>query len=202
MVGTQLQHDIHALLQLNVKLNGSILGMKAVPAAITLRGEAISNFEHAFHNATTIYNDGPGPVHGLTVSAAVASSNNLRINVSLHGLPLNGSTFEPGDTALLDITVTASRPLQHTFLIEIRSSQGTILSVVVRLYIAQILPSISVEPPTVNARVVRGTSKVFEFNVTNLGRTTAHNVRALLPPTNLISFISFGKQQQQEQNEH
>ena len=46
--------------------------------------------------------------------------------------------------------------------------------------------------------MVRGTSKVFEFNVTNLGRTTAHNVRALLPPTNLISFISFGKQQQQQ----
>ena len=96
--------------------------MKAVPATITLRGEAISDFEHTFHNATTIYNDGPGSLHvrELTASVAVAGNNNIRVNVSLHGLPSNG-LVTPGDTALLDITVTASQPLQHAFLIEIRS---------------------------------------------------------------------------------
>ena len=47
-----------------------------------------------------------------------------------------------------------------------------------------------------NTRIIRGISRVNEFNVPNIGRTVASDVQSILPNTNLISYISFGSSQQ------
>ena len=62
----------------------------------------------------------------------------------------------------------------------------------VSFQIEPILPTFLIQPSSVNTRIVKGRSRVFEFNVTNTGRTVANAVRPLLPNTDIISFISFG----------
>ena len=116
--------------------------MKAIPGVIALNGEAISDFQSTFSNATVIHNDGPATLNGLTISQ-ILNPRAFSVNVSLHGIPSNGS-FEPGDTVSMDIQVTASRPLRSVFPIELSTTQGTTLQLFVHLYIAQILPTFSI----------------------------------------------------------
>ena len=176
----------------------SFLGMKAVPRVISLKGETMNNFKNTFYNATTIYNDGPAALSGLTAIALVTRED-VHVIASLKNVPSNGSIV-PGIVIQMDITVTASLPLQHTFTIKIRSSQNATLQVIVQLYIAQILPSFLIEPSSINTRIIIGGSRVFQFNITNVGRATANNVQIILPSTSIISFISFGKEHQNGSN--
>ena len=168
------------------------LGMRSVPGRITLDGEAVSAFERTFHNATFIHNDGPGPLNGITTSVALPNTGDVRVEIFLRG----NSTLLPGEQLAMDIEVAASRPLSGVFLIVVEAIEGTMLQLITTLRIEPILPSLSIDPASLNARIVRGSSRIFEFNVTNVGRTTAHNVGSILPDTSLISFISFGNVQQ------
>lgn len=175
-----------------------ILGMRSVPERVTLNGEAVSVFERTFHNATIIHNDGPGPLTGITTAVVLPNTGDIDVSVEifLRGLSFN-STLMPGEQKAMDIEVTASRPLSGVFLIIVETREGTRLQLITSLQIEQVLPSLSIDPASINARIVRGRSRIFEFNVTNVGRTTAHNVGTIFPNTNsLISFISFGNVQQ------
>ena len=138
-----------------------------------------------------ILNDGPEALSGLTAIALV-NSEDLNVIASFQNVPSNGS-IAPGNAIQMDITVTASQPVQHTFTIEIHSFQNTTVELIVQLYVAQILPSFLIEPSSINTRIIRGSSRVLQFNITNVGRATANNVKAILPSTNIISFISFGQ---------
>ena len=169
----------------------SFLGMKAMPRVVSLRGETMNSFMDTFHNATTILNDGPEALSGLTAIALI-NSEDLNVIASFQNVPSNGS-IAPGNAIQMDITVTASQPVQHTFTIEIHSFQNTTVELIVQLYVAQILPSFLIEPSSINTRIIRGSSRVLQFNITNVGRATANNVQAILPSTNIISFISFGQ---------
>ena len=60
------------------------------------------------------------------------------------------------------------------------------------------MPSLLVTPPSVNARIIRGLSRIFYFNVSNDRTVTPNNVQAALPTKTFISFISFGNKQQKE----
>ena len=98
----------------------------------------------------------------------------------------------------MNINIETTGPFDAVFPIRLETMEGTTLYLSVNLRIAQILPSFVVSPPSVNARIIRGRSNIFQFNVTNIGRVEATSVRALLPTTDFISFISFGTQQQAE----
>ena len=175
------------------------LGMRATPRTITLYGESIDLFEQTFYNATVICNDGPASLNGLTATPILSDSGELGVRVALIGAPSN-STLEPGDKVLMDISVTASRPLYGLFIIMMQTHEGAELQITVNIRIEPILPTLSVYPPSVNTRIVRGRSRAFEFNITNTGRTIARNVRSVLPNTNFISLISFGNMQQSDGN--
>ena len=171
------------------------LGMRATPSTITLYGESIDSFEQTFYNATVICNDGPAPLNELTATPILSDSGHLGVRITLTGAPSN-STLEPGDKVLMDISITASRPLYGLFIIMMQTQEGTALQMTVNIRIEPILPRFSVYPPSVNTRIVRGRSRAFEFNIANTGRTIAHNVQSVLPNTNFISLISFGSIQQ------
>ena len=173
------------------------LGLKLMPNTITLNGEALDAFEGTFYNATVICNDGPAALNGLTATPILSDAGYIGVEILLRGTPSN-DTLEVGDKVLMDIQLTASRPLNGLFLVLLETSQGTMLQTTVYVQIEPILPRLTVDTPSVNTRIIRGRSRVFEFNVTNTGRTVATNVQALLPNTDVISFISFGTSRQSE----
>ena len=167
--------------------------MKSVPAAIR---EAIREFEKTFYNATVIYNDGPGPLTGLIATPVLPNTRDISIEIFLRTIP--NSILEPGDFVEMDIRVIASRPLTGIFLVHIEAIEGTSLQLIASLQIDQALPHLSIDPPSLNTRIVPGQLRVFEFNVTNSGRAAANNVQSILPQTAFISFVSFGNGQQRE----
>lgn len=179
----------------------NILGMKATPRNILLNGEAVSEFEKTFYNATIVCNDGPATLHGVaaTPSPLIANSNHIRVQFLVRGAPFN-VTLEPGDKVAIDITVAALRPLSVLFPVVLEATSTTTLRLAVNVQIEPILPLFLINPPSVNTRAIRGQSRVLEFNVTNVGRAIAHSVHSILPETNLFSFISFGSPQQSEGN--
>ena len=174
----------------------SYLGMSAMPSFLSLKGEAISDFEMTFFNATVLCNDGPGILTGLTANANIDATD-LDVQIFLRGLP-SSETLQPRDKVLMDIKVTSSMPLTRVFPIQLRTTEGTSLQLFALIEVEAILPSLSVNPSSVNARIIRGRSRILEFNITNLGRAEAFNVQALIPDTEILSFISFGSSQQSD----
>ena len=169
----------------------NILGFKSMPSTIRLTGEAVSNFEKVFYNSTILCNDGPGQLSGLKVSTSLSNSELINVDISLKGMLLN-NTLEPEGKAYIDIKLLTSKPLQGVFTVVVQSFQGTSLQITVNFRINPILPNFLIEPSSINTRIIRGTSRIFDFIVTNTGRTVANDVHSLLPKNDFVSFVSFG----------
>ena len=168
-----------------------ILGFKATPNPVHLTGEAVKEFDKTFYNATIVCNDGPAALNGIKIISTFSNSDVLQIGILEKGLPSN-NTLEPGGKLTVDIKIVASNPLHGLFAILVTSTERVSIRIGVSFQIEPILPTFLIQPSSVNTRIVKGSSRVFEFNVTNTGRTVANTVRPLLPNTDIISFISFG----------
>ena len=179
-----------SLTQSNSLMEFRILGMKSIPRTITLNGEARQGFEMTFYNATIIHNDGPGTLTGLSATAVLPNTTDLSVEIFLGAT--SNRTLEPGEQLVMDIRVISSRPLNGLFLISVEAIEGTTLRLISNLQIEPVLPSLLIDPPSLNTRIVQGRSRIFQFNVTNVGRATANNVRSIIPHNNIISFISLG----------
>ena len=175
-----------------------VLGMRSTPNVVYLNGEAVSELERTFYNATFVCNDGPRTLTGLTVNPLLGNAADvIDVEVILRGSPSN-DTLDPGDKLAMDIKLSVSRPVSGFFPIVLDTNEGTTLQIGVNVRIEPILPRFFIDPPSVSTRIIRGQSRVFEFNVTNVGRTVASDVQSVLPNTNIISYISFGNLQQGE----
>ena len=171
-----------------------ILGMRPVPRTITLNGEAILEFENTFYNATIIYNDGPGPLNRITATPVLPDTSDVSVEVFLPGSPSNG-TLAPGERLFMDIRVTTAYPINGLFLISVESLEGASIQLIANLRVEPLLPSLSISPPSLVARIIPGRPRVLQFNVTNFGRAPANNVQSLIPVNDFISFIGFGTAQ-------
>ena len=171
--------------------NWGILGFKATPSTVYLTGEAINKFKKTYYNATTVHNDGPAALSGPAISSSLDHSDVVQIEIIPKGLPSN-NILNPGGKLTLDITIITVEPLSGTFTILVKSTEGVSLQISVSFQIKPILPTFSIQPSSINSRIIKGGSKVYQFNVTNAGRIVANSVRPLLPNTDIISFISFG----------
>ena len=174
----------------------SVLGMRATPRSFALRGESFGGLlDTTFYNVTHIYNDGPGSLSGLSASPQLGNARGISITTFLRGASSN-DTLQPGEQLAVNIRVVTSRILRGSFLVTIEASEGTRLQLIVSLRIDAVLPNFQIEPAQLNTRIIRGASRSFEFNVTNIGRNVATNIRALLPNTNFVSLVSFGNMRQ------
>ena len=191
--GTYVARARHPDLQLGAisQAEWIVLGFKSTRRRVVLEGETVSEFERRFRNVTLLQNDGPGTLTEITATPLLSNTQDITIEVLLQGAATN-VTLMPGDSTSLDIKVTAAGPLNRLLPIRLEGAEGTVLQIVVNLYIAQILPSFQITPSSVNTRVIRGRSKVIEFSVENVGSATATAVRSLLPATDLVSFVCFG----------
>ena len=168
----------------------------SVPNIIELVGEADNDFDKTFYNASVIYNRGPTRLYGIKAIPLLSDMGLITVEAMLRGLTAN-NTLEPGSATVLDIKLCTSQPLRGVFVVVLNSTQGTLLQIIVSIEIELSLPRFSVEPFSLSSRVVRGQSRIFEFNITNIGQTVATTVQPLLPAnTNIISFVSFGNIQQ------
>ena len=165
-----------------------VLGLRPIPSSISLSGEILNNFQQTFYNSTMICNDGPAQLTGLKTSTNLVSTDFLQADVS----PKQSPSIQIGECIYIDITISASRALSSLFLIQFETDQGASTTAFVNLRIHQILPNLVISPRRVSSRIVRGMSIVFQFNVTNEGRTTAHNIEPVIPDTPVFSFIGLG----------
>ena len=173
------------------------LGVSVTPRNVRLTDYTVASFTKTFNNVSKITNVGPQALHNITVVAFLQSSDQLRITLTLTG----PSSLEPGDSAYIDIHVTSVGALQASFPVRVVSVEGTEVYLFVNLFIAQILPELVVSPPSLTTRVVQGTARSLDFNVTNVGSIEAHMVRAVLPNVKFLSLVNFGTAQQQNEGE-
>ena len=169
------------------------LGMSATPRFLQLRGSTVTEYERTFHNVSRITNDGPRALNDITAAISFTGNDDLIITVILIG----NSTLEPNENAYIDIEIRATGALEAIFPVTLESAEGVALFLNVNLKIVQILPQLSVEPSTINTRVVRGMLRSLHFNVSNVGIIAAHMVRAVLPRSDFLSVVSFGNALQQ-----
>ena len=186
-----------AVFQSTAQTQWQFLGIKATPRLIQLNGETIGTYEKTFYNATMVISDGPAALSNLRATPVLGNIVGLRVQVQLNGAS-SVNILQPGDSVLMNINIETTGAFDAVFPIRLETMEGTTLYLSVNLRIAQILPSLVVSPPSVSSRIIRGSSNIFQFNVTNVGRIEATSVRVLLPTTDFISFISFGTQQQAE----
>ena len=179
------------------QIEWSILGMMASPQVVYLSASTVSNITKTFYNVTLLTNDGPLPLHSLNATVNLGTITNLNVQLTFGTLSTVDS-LKSGDSVALNIIIEAAGALNVLFPVTIQTAEGIMLHLSVYLQIKQILPNLVVSPPSVNARVIRGSSRIFQFNVSNDGTVTANNVQAALPTTTFISFISFGNEQQAE----
>ena len=179
------------------QITWDFLGMKAAPRILRLRDSTVAEFETTFYNVSTITNDGPRVLRDITVRDLVGSSEDLKVKVKLNG----SSTLEINQSSYIDIEVKATGALDATFIITVESVEGVRVFLSVNLKIKQILPDLIVSPSSINRRVIRGTFRNLDFNVTNVGTIPAHMVRAVLPMTEYLSLVSFGSSLQQAEGE-
>ena len=165
------------------------------PGIIELIVEAASEFDETFYNASVIHNEGPTSIYDIKVIPLIPNTDLIKVELSLRGLSDN-DTIEPGGEVVLDIRLTMSQPLSGLFVIALNSTQNTLLQIFVRFEIEPSLPQFLIKPPLLNTRVVRGQSRIFEFNITNVGQAVIKNVQFLFPNTDIISPVSFGNLQQ------
>ena len=174
------------------------LGMSVNPRNAQLRDSTVAAFKKTFHNVSAITNDGPQALHDISAASLLEPTDQLSIKVTITGhLP----SLEPGETAYIDIEVMSVGALQASFPVRIVSAEGTETLLFLNLFIAQILPELVVSPPRLNTRVVRGTARSLDFNVTNVGSIEAHMVRAVLPNTESLTLINFGTAEQQNEGD-
>ena len=174
-----------------VQTSWGILGLTATTNPVYLTGEAVNEFEKTYHNVTAVCNDGPAALSGLKIISSISQSDLIQIELTTKGLSSN-NVLEQDEKITVDITVTTLEPVSGFFTVIVTSAEGTSLQIDVFFQIEPILPTFLIQPPSVYSRIIRGRSRVFEFNITNTGRTVANNVQPLLPNTEFISFISFG----------
>ena len=178
----------------------SILGFKSTPNRVYLIGEAVSSFEKVFYNSTILCNDGPARLSNIKLSSSLSNSELVNVSILFGGMQSNNITLEPGEKASINILLFASNPISGVFAIIIQSSQGPSMQITVNFNIEPILPHLLIEPSSINTRIIRGTSRILEFIVTNTGRTVANDVHSLLPKNDFVSFVSFGNPQTNESN--
>ena len=169
----------------------TFLGMRTVPSSVTLSGEALTNFQQTFFNVTMICNDGPADLSGLRLSTNLVGMTDLQVDIYLKQSPLTGN-IEMNECFFIDISIRTSRALSNLFLVQFETNEGASTSALVSLQIQQILPSLLIYPATISSRLIRGTSRIFQFNVTNVGRAIAHNIEPVIPDTPVFSFIGLG----------
>ena len=179
------------------QITWDFLGMKATPRILRLRDSTVAEFETTFYNVSTITNDGPRALHGITVRDSVDSTEDLKVEVKLNG----SLTLEINQSSYIDIEVKAKGALDAIFTVIVESVEGVMVFLSVNLKIKQILPDLIVSPSSINRRVIRGTFRNLDFNVTNVGTIPAHMVRAVLPMTEYLSLVSFGSSLQQTEEE-
>lgn len=173
-----------------------ILGMAASPPTVTLDSSTVEKFNKTFYDSCTLTNSGPLALHGLTYTVSIENIPTLSVQVHFNSAV---DILVPGDAVKLDIFIESEGPIQASFLITIESLNETFLHIPVFLKINKLVPVLAVNPGSlINARVNRGFSKIFTFNVANVGEVAATSVQAILPSTNFMSLISLGSEEQPE----
>ena len=175
-----------------LQIEWDVQGLKATPSPIRIAGEAVSNFQGMFYNATILCNDGRGIISGLTATSTLTNSEQLSVQVLLNP----NITLQTGDKVALDIYLLALPPVYSDMVVTVQSSEGVLLNVPVNIQILRSLPKFIILPSSINTRILRGDSENFKFNITNNGSITATAVQALLPNDNITSVISFGSETQ------
>ena len=99
--------------------------------------------------------------------------------------------LNPGSKVNYNLTVTADVPLRGSLTIQFSSINGTTASQSVYITLNIRRPQLQLTPISLVGNVERGSQKIFQMNITNVGEVNAQNVNVTLPQDSRLSLISF-----------
>lgn len=149
-----------------------LIGLRAEPAALELRlavGQPVSG-QIEIRNSSEI------ALSGITAVAQTAATN---IATNLQG----PASLAPGETGLLQYTLTANTAAfsRARVLFRLGSTQGAVLDVPVTLSVLPAAAQLVINPGVLETGMVRGTQKIVECDLTNLGSAQTGALEVQLP---------------------
>ncbi len=191
--GTYKAGARHPALELDkMQTTWKVKGMRTLLPNIQLSDQTVGGFERLFKNVTVLLNDGPLPLPSLTGVVHLLSPISL-INVTVFfGSDPKVNSFPTRGRLPINIHVKSATAIHEMFSILISSQEGTVTKLTVNLNIVQKIPILSIKPTSLTCMLVRGSSKVFQFNISNVGQVGASNIRVSLPSLVYFYIISFG----------
>ena len=92
--------------------------------------------------------------------------------------------------------VTRARPLSGTINIHFETSDGTRTLLTVRIQLKIQRPLLTFSPSSLSENIIRGTQKLVNIELSNLGEVTARNVQLDLPHDPRLSLVTFSAMNQ------
>ena len=176
------------------RVKWEVLGMKTSSRFISLRGETNGPYRAHYQNATFLINDGPADLHKIEADLVypIFTDYGTSINVTFGQGEKTVNILTTGREITLHIDLRTSGPAQMKFPVILQSEEGVKISFKVDINIKQILPVIHVDPPVFETTIIQGSQKSMEFVVSNLGKTSAEDMKVALPSTSFLAVSSFG----------
>lgn len=115
----------------------------------------------------------------------------VRISAANGDDPLYLDILHVDDTVKFDLVVKDAKPLLGTIYVLFTSQSGTASRLQVRINLSVLRPVIELNPPLIRANIVRGTQKILNINLTNIGEVEAKNIKVSLPNDKRLTLVSF-----------
>ncbi|XP_013386073.1 uncharacterized protein LOC106155684 isoform X2 [Lingula anatina] len=171
-------------------------GMRATPGALTVSGYLTP---HTTESRITLTNIGADVLHNVTVQIPDYARDIVAVQQAgqeeaCTAFPCHlQHVLASGEQIFLDLTFSAAQPLRGYFGLTFRSAEYVVTTVNVQFEFQLKLPALTLTPNTLTAAIARGSTRLFEVNVTNTGLVAAHNVHVILPTVDILSLASFSK---------
>ncbi|XP_068209798.1 uncharacterized protein [Palaemon carinicauda] len=175
------------------QIQWEIPGMSILKESVLLYDDTIGPYRKSFSNVTVLYNDGGSDLHQIQGKLAQTENtlSDFNVSVTFGSYEKIVNTFEYGNQVALNIDLSTSGPIHLKFPIVVESQEGVSLLVNVEVNIRQVLPVFHIDPPNLETAITRGSQKMIEFKVTNLGKTSAESVRVIVPDSPYFTVSDF-----------
>ncbi|XP_070537546.1 uncharacterized protein [Ptychodera flava] len=174
------------------QMQWTVKGMQVNPMSVSYE----RNLGNAsFENVAVLVNDGPVSLENITYR--VQSEHLPAQDIVVFACNISESsaffidTLEVGQQVQICINVTSASPVDDTLIIVFSTSEGTRASLRFKLKLNSLQPLLVAEPSDLIDTVKKGSLKLFEIIIKNIGLSAATGVTATIHDMAEISIVSF-----------
>ncbi|XP_053379664.1 uncharacterized protein LOC128548542 isoform X2 [Mercenaria mercenaria] len=170
----------------------SVLGMQCKPSTATV-DEIISADDDAISiaNISRLVNVGDTYIDNITSEVDGLPGAYIGLSGDFSGKSFALQRLQTNENISFNLIITNAKPLYGHIYIIFTTRQGTSTGMRVNIKLSARKPVLILKPPSLRESVVRGTLKVFDVNITNIGEVSANNLSVSLPRDSRFSLVSF-----------